>query len=278
MSEADAVDALVELGLRTYEAQCFVALTQLSEGTAKEISQVADVPQSRVYDVVEQLHRIGLVDVQESEPRRYSVVPVAVAGKRLQQEYRGHLETATTHLQELEQRTTDEDGVWKVASDQDVHNRTAAAIENATNEIYLLVADEELLEPALFERLDAARKRCVAVFVEVPSVSARQAIHNVVSTANVAVTGFDFDSYSETDRELGRLLLVDRETIVLSALTEGLVPSETTETGVWSSERGHGLVVWLRYTLEERLAALEFETGDPVGPYDPNAECTTCEE
>lgn len=278
MSETDAVDALVELGLRQYEAQCFVALTQLSEGTAKEISQVADVPQSRVYDVVEQLHRLGLVDIQQSDPRKYSVVPVEVARKRLRQQYRGHLETAVTHLEELEQRTTDDDGVWKVASHTDVRNRTTAAIEDATSEIYLLAADEEFVRPSLLERLAAARDRNVAVFAEVPSPSVRRDVHETVPTASVAVTDFDFDSRGATDRSLGRLLLVDRETVVLSALTEGLVPRETRETGVWASEQGHGLVVWLRFILEQRLAALEFETGDAIESNETNADCGACEE
>ncbi|MGQ3413333.1 TrmB family transcriptional regulator [Natrinema sp. LN54] len=278
MSEADAIEALEELGLRTYEARCFVALTQLSEGTAKEISQVADVPQSRVYDVVDQLHRLGLVDIQESDPRRYAVVSVDIARKRLRQEYRDHLETATTNLRELERRTTDDDGVWKVADHQDLCNRTVAAVEDATSEIYLLVADADLLEPALLERLAAAHDRGVAVFVEVPSTSARGTVREAVPTARVSVTDFEFDSQGPADRSLGRLLLVDRETVVLSALTEGIVPRETAETGIWASERGHGLIVWFRYVLEERLATVEFETGDPVEPRDPNAECTACEE
>lgn len=51
--ETDAIEALTELGLTEYEARCFVALSQLTQGTAKEISRVADVPQSRVYDVTE---------------------------------------------------------------------------------------------------------------------------------------------------------------------------------------------------------------------------------
>ncbi|SEP96690.1 TrmB family transcriptional regulator [Natrinema salaciae] len=278
MSETDAVDALVELGLRTYEARCFVALTQLSEGTAKEISRVADVPQSRVYDVVDELHRLGLVDVQESDPRRYSVVSVDAARKRLRQEYRGHLDTATANLRKLERRTVDDDGVWKVAGSTDVRNRTVEAVADATSEIYLLAADEELLESALLDRLAAARERNVAVFVEVPSSSGRQRVHETVPTAAVAVTDFAFDSRDVPDRSLGRLLLVDRETVVLSARTTGLVPNETTETGIWASERGHGLVVWLRYTLEGRLVALEFETGEPTASCDADAECPACEE
>ncbi|ELY64443.1 TrmB family transcriptional regulator [Natrinema versiforme] len=278
MSEADAIDALEELGLRTYEARCFVALTQLSEGTAKEISQVADVPQSRVYDVVEQLHRLGLVDVQASDPRRYAVVSVDVARERLRQEYRDHLETATTNLRDLERRTTEGDGVWKVADQRDLSHRTTAAVENATSEIYLLVADGDLLEPALLEALAAARDRGVAVFVEVPSASARHAVREAVETARVSVTDFAFDSKGPAERSLGRLLFVDRETVVISALTEGLVPRETAETGIWSSERGHGLIVWFRYVLEERLATVAFETGGPVDSGEQNGECTACEE
>lgn len=278
MSEAEAVESLVELGLRTYEAQCFVALTQLSDGTAKEISRVADVPQSRVYDVVEDLHRLGLVDVQESEPRRYSAVSVDTARERLRQEFQGHLETATANLRELEGRTVDDDGVWKVAGPADVHARAIEAIGAAKSEIYLLVADEELFESGLLEELAAARDRNVAVFVEVPSPTGRRRVHEAEPTAAVAVTDFAFDSRNDPDRSLGRLLLVDRETVVLSARTDGIVPNETTETGVWTSQLGHGLVVWHRYVLEGRLAALEFETGEPTTSPNADAECTPCEE
>lgn len=278
MSEAEVIDALVELGLRQYEAQCFVALAQLSEGTAKEISQVADVPQSRVYDVVDQLHQLGLVDVQESDPRRYAAVPVDVARTRLRQKYRGHLETVTTNLADLERRTIDDDGVWSVASGQDVRNRMTAAVENATSELYLLVADGELLDAALLKRLAEARDRGVTTFVEVPSAADRDRLHDAVPMAAVAVTDFGFDSHAEADRSLGRLLLADRETVVLSALTEGLVPSETTETGIWASELGHGLVVWLRYVLEWRLACLEFERDATGDTDDGTVRCEACEE
>lgn len=66
VSKTDTIDSLMDLGLSEYEVRCFVALTQLSEATAKEISQVADVPQSRVYDVANQLHERGLVDAAPS--------------------------------------------------------------------------------------------------------------------------------------------------------------------------------------------------------------------
>ena len=42
--EAEAIELLQELGLKEYEARCFVALTRLPFGTAKEISDVASAP------------------------------------------------------------------------------------------------------------------------------------------------------------------------------------------------------------------------------------------
>ncbi|PSQ46397.1 hypothetical protein BRD15_09160 [Halobacteriales archaeon SW_6_65_15] len=64
MDEAEAaIDALEQLGLTEYEARCFVALTRLPHGTAKEVGQVADIPRSRVYETMDRLQDRGLVDV-----------------------------------------------------------------------------------------------------------------------------------------------------------------------------------------------------------------------
>jgi sugar-specific transcriptional regulator TrmB len=256
-SNAEAVEALTELGLTEYEARCFVALTQLSDGTAKEISQVADVPQSRVYDVTDQLHHRGLVDVQESEPRTYFALPVEQALERLQREYDDAVETANRRLQALDSRETNGDGVWGIADKQDVIVRVKMHVDDATAEVYLLVGDEELLEPEVLDALDEASED-VDVFAEVPSESARDRLHDAVSGANVAITDLPLESMTVDGREPGRLLMVDRETILMSALREGLVPDDTEETGLWGSEVGHGLVVWLRPLLESRLDRLDF--------------------
>lgn len=263
MSDTEAVKSLTELGLREYEARCFVALTRLSEGTAKEISRVADVPQSRVYDVVDQLHRRGLVSIQESEPRTYAAVPVDTARKRLRAEYEEQLEAVATHLQNLERRTTDRDGVWQVGNQQDIRLQATSYIDDAEREIYLLVGASELLETALLEALATALDKGVTVYLEVPSAAGCRRVRDAVASANVAVTDFEFgrdtvDS-SAPPPALGRLLLVDRETVLLSARTEGLIPNETVETGLWGRESAHGLVGWLRYVLESRLERLEFD-------------------
>ena len=54
-SQEHAVTLLQDLGLKEYEARCFVALTRLPTAKAREIGETADIPRTRVYDAVERL-------------------------------------------------------------------------------------------------------------------------------------------------------------------------------------------------------------------------------
>lgn len=258
-TKLEVVESLMELGLTEYEARCFAALTQLSEATAKEISRVADVPQSRVYDVADRLHELGVVDVQESKPQRYYAVPVDRALERLRREYSDALETAATRLGGLETRDADPDGAWEVVGPGDVRDRYSMHVADAEVEVYLVIADEALLEREVFEPLAEAADRGVSVYAEVPSESACERVHEAVPAAKVAVDE-PAPAVDGAARQPGRLVLVDRETVLLSAVQEGLVPGETTETGLWGTGVGHGLVVWFRAVVERRRQRRSFRT------------------
>jgi sugar-specific transcriptional regulator TrmB len=258
-SEAEAIEALTECGLSEYEARCFVSLTQLSEGTAKEISQLADIPQSRVYDITEELYAKGLIDIQQSDPKRYTAMSVDLALTRLEREYTDHLDTANEHLQALEGRNAEDTGAWQVANREDVSLRLQKHIAEATDYIYLLVAHDALLTEELIEMLADAVDRELAVTVEVPSTDARATVHERIPSAEVAVTDFDGSAATNSHRP-GRLLMADGETILLSARREGLVPNDVEETGIWGTAVGHGLVVWAEEMLYDRRAQLSFDT------------------
>lgn len=40
---------MTELGLTEYESRCFVSLARVSKGTAKDVSELSEVPRPRVY-------------------------------------------------------------------------------------------------------------------------------------------------------------------------------------------------------------------------------------
>lgn len=260
-AETEAIEALTALGLTTYEARCFVALTRLSQGTAKEISRVGDLPQSRVYDVTDQLHHRGLIEIEESDPRRYCALPAQRAIERLDREYSERLETANDALQSLDSRRRDEDGAWTIETRESVITRIRMNVDDATEEVYLHVAHEDLFEPELLEALVDAHGRGATVYVGVPSEVLRAKIHDRLPASNVAVSDTPLEAFTTDDSGPDRLLMVDRRTILLSARKEGLVPGRPGETGLWSDSVGHGLV-WLRPLLTAQIDQWEFTTAE----------------
>lgn len=65
---------LHEMGLSEYEASAYLALLQTGKATAKEVATAGDIPQSRVYDVLEKLERKGFVISQPGRPKKFGTV------------------------------------------------------------------------------------------------------------------------------------------------------------------------------------------------------------
>ena len=72
--QSRAITLLQDLGLKEYEARAFVALSRCDSGTAKEISEISEVPRTRVYDAIRVLEQQGLVEVQQSTPKQFRAV------------------------------------------------------------------------------------------------------------------------------------------------------------------------------------------------------------
>ena len=73
----EILDALKNIGLNLYERKIYVALLAKGVATAGEVSEIAKVPRSRSYDVLESLADKGFVVSQSSKPIKY----VALAPK-----------------------------------------------------------------------------------------------------------------------------------------------------------------------------------------------------
>ena len=62
---------LQELGLTDYEARAYAVLVTTGPSTAGELSKLANVPYSRIYDILSRLERRGWLEVQAGRPSRY---------------------------------------------------------------------------------------------------------------------------------------------------------------------------------------------------------------
>lgn len=188
------------------------------------------------------------------------MLPVDRAIDRLHREYSEQLETADEALQSLNSRPRDEDGAWIIANREDVRDRVAMHVNDGDEEVYFHVAHEKLLERKVVSAFEDAVDRDVAVYVEVPTESLRSQIHEHLPSVKVATSDLPLDGFDQ--RVPGRLLMVDRKTILLSAQQDGLVPGQIDETGLWGSEVGHGLVAWMRPLVVSRMDQLEYTTAE----------------
>jgi len=62
---------LRELGLTDYEARTYAVLVSAGPSSAGELSKLANVPYSRIYDILSRLERRGWVEIQSGRPARY---------------------------------------------------------------------------------------------------------------------------------------------------------------------------------------------------------------
>jgi sugar-specific transcriptional regulator TrmB len=88
VASTEVLDALKSIGLNLYERKIFVALLAKGVATAAEVSEIANVPRSRSYDILESLAEKGFVMVQPSKPIRYVALAPREALERTKQTLR----------------------------------------------------------------------------------------------------------------------------------------------------------------------------------------------
>jgi len=65
---------LNDIGLSDYESAAYTALLKQGTSTAKKTSTDSEIPQSRIYDILERLETKGFVKIQEGRPKKYGPV------------------------------------------------------------------------------------------------------------------------------------------------------------------------------------------------------------
>jgi len=71
----ESVESLRLMGLTNYETQAYVALTSLISANATEIGLAANVPRSKVYQVLKSLVKKGFVEMSRGKPLIFTVIP-----------------------------------------------------------------------------------------------------------------------------------------------------------------------------------------------------------
>jgi sugar-specific transcriptional regulator TrmB len=252
-----AVEQLNQFGLSSYAARTFVALASLGTGTARDVSQVSDVPRTRVYDAMDELHERGLVDIKQSSPKRFWAISAETATRNFEHELQHRMDILRTALSELEpaEPRSSQRGVWTVDGQKAVSERVLEFFGGAQEEIVYMTV-EDLLTDDLIDALSDAAERGVSIKLGGVSTDVQEHIQDRIPGATM------FESlWVWSDTPAGRLMMVDGEKTLVSALVNGVDASRSdsrSETAIWGEGETNTLVAVLKAIFTWRL-----ENADP---------------
>lgn len=154
----EAVKKLKDLNLREYEAKCFVALTEIEIGTARDVSEQIDVPRTRVYEAIRVLESKGLVEVQHTSPQRFRAISPDEAISLLQQRYQARIDSLEELLDELHHNSIKDDDtgnneIWSLTEDDTITARTETLLTEADEEILMFLAEPDILSDSVLQTL-----------------------------------------------------------------------------------------------------------------------------
>lgn len=162
MVSQKTMDKLRAIGLNLYERKLFVALLARGTSTAGELSEMAIVPRSRSYDVLESLAEKGFVVIKNAKPLQYVAVNPAEAMERAKNKMRRDLTEAIERIDEFKEsdaigelQTLHKQGVSLVdAADisgslkgrNSIHQQVGTMLKSAESSVDILTTENGLKE------------------------------------------------------------------------------------------------------------------------------------
>ncbi len=154
------IKKLKDFGLNSYEAKIWTALLSRGVSSAGELSDIANVPRSRAYDILESLEKKGFILMKLGKPIKYIAIPPTEVIERVKKKIKQDLENQEKHLDEVKQSQILEDltalhtkGIDMVEpsevsgslkSRDSIYNHIDYMISNAQKEVLIVTTEEGL--------------------------------------------------------------------------------------------------------------------------------------
>ena len=227
--------------LNLYEVKLWTALLSRGVSTAGELSDIADVPRSRSYDVLESLEKKGFVVMKLGKPIKYIAIPPTEVVDRVKknmnmdaQEKVKRLETVrgSPLLEELESLHTN--GIALVDPSEvsgclkgrnNLYNHLDFLIKDAKSSVNIMTTEKGFMRKAegLRPTLERAKKKGVKIRISAPITKENKELAE--SFKNLA-------EIKHNDKINARFVTVDGKDLVFMTLNDKDVhPSY--DLGVW---------------------------------------------
>jgi sugar-specific transcriptional regulator TrmB len=179
MDETELVDKLRDVGLTKYQSLAYIAAVSLGTATPNELSDASDVPQARIYDVIDQLQDMALIEVQERSTGKEVQAPPPEAvlegfKQRHIDSFSSKVHSVASSLDQLHDHQRSSEGfVTMVSLEESALRHIRSAIEDA--QWWLTMALPVDLYEAVSDEVAAAVDQGVSVRLLVDGEEARSA-------------------------------------------------------------------------------------------------------
>lgn len=156
------------LGLSTYAARAFLALVSQPSASAGTLCKLTSIPDSKIYYVLSELSKRGMIAVQEGTPNIYKALHPKEAQSNLKQQLIEELNYKTGIADGLAEALTpiyesaggdgDIDLAYVIHGQGNIARKMRDLIGSAQKEVLVYVSDKELLD-GLESSLVKARER-----------------------------------------------------------------------------------------------------------------------
>lgn len=227
-------------GLNLYEVKIWTSLLSRGVATAGELSDMANVPRSRSYDVLESLERKGFVVMKLGKPIKYIAVPPTEVVERVKKNMKVEADERISRLEDLKStdvlnelnslhssgidlvEPTDLSG--SLRGRHNLYSHLETVLKNAQKSVTIMTTPQGLMRKAeglkpVFEKL---KKKGVKIRIAAPiNKESKGAAKDVGSVAEVRNASNN-----------ARFCIVDGKELVFMPLDDGEV-HPTYDVGIW---------------------------------------------
>jgi HTH-type transcriptional regulator, sugar sensing transcriptional regulator len=164
----ETMEALEIVGLTDYETRAYVALTSLISADATKISESANIPRSKVYQVLKSLVKKEFIEMIKGKPLKFTVIPPHDVFHRSSAHIKNRLELAEAELNNIYESEIPQvpAPIWLLHGKQKIINKELELISRSENSIFIMGGLMFPEEPSLIkEHLKKKLKKNVEIKV-----------------------------------------------------------------------------------------------------------------
>lgn len=160
----DLIFKLTELGFSSYEAKAYFALLQKNPAIGYEVSKIARIPTSKIYETLINLKNKGAIISSSSEPVYYSPIDPKILLKKIKYGFITKIDDLENQLKQV-QPIPNVDITWNLPGYQTVIEKMIDVIKNASDFLLLSIWPEEAA--IIKEHIILAENRSIKVIAGV---------------------------------------------------------------------------------------------------------------